>query len=87
MEEAEERGVTIELVDTGWAKDAGGGGGQTAVIFKKTTTGNKLETAPPDALNEKATAFCAKESPGFEFYNDMNKRNLATALPNRIKKA
>jgi hypothetical protein len=76
--------VTIELVDTvGGLKMQGGGGGQTAVIFKKTTTGNKLETAPPDALNEKATAFL-RESPGFEFYNDMNKRNLATA--NRIKK-
>jgi hypothetical protein len=24
-----------------------------------------------------------RESPGFEFYNDMNKRNLATALPNQ----
>jgi hypothetical protein len=31
----------------------------------------------------KPQLFCAKESPGFEFYNDMNKRNLATALPNR----
>jgi hypothetical protein len=46
----------------GKAKD--GGRRQTAVIFKKTTTGNKLETAPPDALNEKAQLL-REESPGF----------------------